>query len=80
MEHSLEAGRRQGEEGLAGRGQLHHLTVQGRIELNYTLWPSGPKIVTVSRGVPRGNAQDAHASPLPPCASPPLPVHPSSPA
>jgi hypothetical protein len=48
MEHSLEAGRRQGEEGLAGRRQLHHLTVQGRIELNYTLWPSGPKIVTVS--------------------------------
>ncbi len=33
-----------------------------------------------NRGVPRGDAQDARASPLPPCASPPTGhVHPPPP-
>jgi hypothetical protein len=34
---------------------------------------------SLASGVPRGDAQDARASPLPPCASPPGHVHPPPP-
>jgi hypothetical protein len=62
---------------------LTHLELNEGSRTRYTvLYGRGvPRILPGGRGVPRGDAQDARASPLPPLCIPPPPghVHPPQP-